>query len=165
MLFLGPSNKSVHLSPGPEHDPVHSGAGPANPEGPAIRGEDGGPAAWAGDQVQAGGGESQAEHRQAIQGTERQLLGHLIPSSPPLPFSVCVCVFAFFLVHHKAALPILCWNYGRCVCVNHITSYIMHAEHNTDAYSAGNLIPTWKAWLKLHNLCIWQRTCCSTFHL
>lgn len=58
---------------GPEHDPVHPGAGPANPEGPAVCGEDGGPAPWSGDQVQAGGGEPQAEHRQAIQGTEPDL--------------------------------------------------------------------------------------------
>ena len=39
---------SVHvLCPcvGPEHDPVHPGPGPADPEGPAVRGEDGGPAA------------------------------------------------------------------------------------------------------------------------
>lgn len=61
------------VTSGPEHDPVHPGAGPENPEGPAICGEDGGPTAWPGDQVQAGGGESQAEHRQAIQGTDIQL--------------------------------------------------------------------------------------------
>lgn len=49
-------------SPGPEHDPVHPGAGPAHPEGPSVRGEDGGPAPWPGDKVQGGGGEPQAEH-------------------------------------------------------------------------------------------------------
>jgi len=56
--------------PGPEHDPVHPGAGPAYAEGPAVCREDGGSASWSGDQVQAGGGEPQAEHRQAIQGME-----------------------------------------------------------------------------------------------
>lgn len=54
---------------GPEHDPVHPGAGPADPERPAVRGEDGGAAERSGDQVQTGGGEPQAEHCQAIQGT------------------------------------------------------------------------------------------------
>lgn len=66
---------------GPEHDPVHPGPGPANPEGPAVCGEDGGPAPWSGDQVQAGGGEPQAEHRQAIQGTE-QISSHLPARHP-----------------------------------------------------------------------------------
>lgn len=59
----------THEIPGPEHDPVHPGPGPAHPEGPAVRREDGGPASGSGDQVQAGGGEPQAEHCQAIQGT------------------------------------------------------------------------------------------------
>lgn len=77
MLVLSPMCPSV--TSGPEHDPVHPGAGPENPEGPAIRGEDGGPAAWPGDQVQAGGGESQAEHRQAIQGTDLEVTQ--LPSS------------------------------------------------------------------------------------
>ena len=54
---------------GPEHDPVHPGAGSADTEGPAVRGEDGGAAERSGDQVQTGGGEPQAEHCQAIQGT------------------------------------------------------------------------------------------------
>lgn len=58
---------------GPEHDPVHPGAGPADPEGPPVCGEDGGPAPRSGDQVQAGGGEPQAEYRQAIQGMEPDL--------------------------------------------------------------------------------------------
>lgn len=49
-------------SPGPEHDPVHPGAGPAHPEGPSVRGEDGGPAPWPRDKIQGGGGEPQAEH-------------------------------------------------------------------------------------------------------
>ena len=73
MYFITRSNVSSHVTSGPEHDPVHPGAGPADPEGPAVRGEDGGPAPWPGDQVQAGGGEPQAEHRQAIQGTEPDL--------------------------------------------------------------------------------------------
>lgn len=88
-------------TPGPEHDPVHPGAGPANPEGPAVCGEDGGPAPWSGDQVQAGGGEPQAEHRQAIQGTEPDLQPL---TQPPFchscsvahhtqPDPLCVCVF------------------------------------------------------------------------
>lgn len=84
---------------GPEHDPVHPSAGPANPEGPSVRGEDGSPAPWPRDQVQAGGGESQAEHRQAIQGTKSDLepltqppfclsLWHIIYSLP----ICCLCV-------------------------------------------------------------------------
>lgn len=91
-------------SPGPEHDPVHSGAGPANPEGPAVRGEDGGPAAWVGDQVQAGGGESQAEHRQTIQGTEQQILDHLTP----LTTTTAIAILCVLLVRHQAALSVVC---------------------------------------------------------
>lgn len=88
-------------TPGPEHDPVHPGAGPANPEGPAVCGEDGGPAPWSGDQVQTGGGEPQAEHRQAIQGMEpdfKPLIQLPLYHSCSIahythPYPLCVCVF------------------------------------------------------------------------
>lgn len=101
-MWFVPSNHSVvPMCPptcsGPEHDPVHPGAGPANPEGPAVRGEDGGAAPWPGDQVQAGGGEPQAEHRQAIQGMEpptRPPFCHSCSVAHPVqPCPFCVCVF------------------------------------------------------------------------
>lgn len=101
---------------GPEHDPVHPGAGPANPAGPAVRGEDGGPAPRPGDQVQAGGGESQAEHRQAIQGTEPDLELTQAPflsvsvahHTQPYPFSVrshCGDVFVLATSHTPKSIP------------------------------------------------------------
>lgn len=60
---------SLPTCPGSEHDPVHPESGPAHPEGPAVRAEDGGPVAGPGDQVPTGGGEPQAEHGQTVQGT------------------------------------------------------------------------------------------------
>ncbi len=80
----------MRITSGPEHDPVHSGVGPANPEGPAVRGEDGGAAPRPGDQVQAGGGEPQAEHRQAIQGTEADHVAALLSIMPCLTRFVSV---------------------------------------------------------------------------
>lgn len=56
---------------GAEHDTIHPGSGQADTEGSAVCREDGDPVAWLGDQIPAGGGESQAEHCQAIQGVPR----------------------------------------------------------------------------------------------
>lgn len=53
---------------GAKHDAIYPSIGPADPEGPAVRGEDGRSTPWPGDQIQAGGREPQTKHRQAIQG-------------------------------------------------------------------------------------------------
>lgn len=53
---------------GAKHDAINPSIGPADPEGPAVRGEDGRSTPWPGDQIQTGGGKPQTKHCQAIQG-------------------------------------------------------------------------------------------------
>lgn len=71
---------------GPKHDPVNPESGPEDPERPAVCAENGSSAEGPGNQVQTGGGEPQAEHRQAIQGTDKSLsLEKTIGLLRPLP--------------------------------------------------------------------------------
>ena len=83
------------LSPGAEHDPVYPESGPADPEGPAVRPEDGGPTQRPGDQVQTGGGEPQAELRQTIQGTVAHFTATLL-----YIYNILSCVLLNIMNYH-----------------------------------------------------------------
>ena len=62
--------------PGAEHDPVYRGPGPADPAGPAVRGEDGGAAEGPGEQIQTGGRWAREQHRQTVQGKTHHTYNH-----------------------------------------------------------------------------------------